>query len=764
MKPLLICFLTLMFPFVSILAQTQEELLEKLETAEQIDKAHIYNELARINLGRNPDVADEYAHIAGLLATEYNLKNELGLSYKYRGIVAYFKSNDVIATSFYEQALAIFRETQNLLEISNIYNNMANIYFNRQEFQQALELHKQALSVREEFNNSRLIIASLINIGNIHSTLNQLALADSVYRRALDINRLVLPDEVNPILLLSLGRVLISIGNYDEAKEMYAEAYINAEKQGNIRDIFTVNNNVGNFYLGRGDYILALEYYNRAFEAAKSMNLKLQMASILLNIGNTFDFTGQPERALDFYLQSYPLFLASNEVSGIASILVNIGAMYDRLNQPDSSLVYFQKSVDYIRDKNYPDLLAMSLSFLGNQYRIMGNVEDAKLILTEAFTLAESISAHDKLAKITYNLASLYVSIGNFETALTYATRSVELNRAFGRMKDYSDALIILSSTLEGLNRHAEALTTFKEYTAIQDSLTNASRRDQIIAIQEQLNLALKERELENKTLEVERQQLLVSQARERFAYLFAIFALMIVILVGWVNWTGLRRSREKLLMEQRYIETEHRLLRSQMNPHFLFNALNSIQLFISEKDSKQAEMYLSKFAHLMRYYLDSSFTSNVLLKEEVDGLRLNMELEQLRMNNSFSYQIELSEDLEPEMTEIPPMLAQPFVENAVKHGLRTVEQNGFLRVRFESTTNNSIRCIIEDNGIGREAASRLKRTGNGHASRGIDITTSRLKNIWKDDYTDDYLSITDLTDAQGNPSGTRVEILFPTN
>jgi len=763
MKIIFFCFL--LFLQVGIVtAQSQEGLLDQLEQVAQIEKARIYNELARINLGRNPDMADEYAQMAALLATEFNQRDELGLALKHRGIVAFFKSNDILAQSFYEQALSIFQETDNLLEISNIYNNLANLYFNKQHFQRALELHTQALSVREAFNNTRLILGSLINIANVYIELNQHQMADSVYRRALEINRQVLPDEMNPSLLLSFGSLLATTGNFDEAQLLYIEAVISAEKEGNLISIFRANNNIGNFFLSRGDYGKALDHYNRAYEVAKSLNLKLQMASILLNIGNTFDFTGQPERALEFYLKSYPLFLEINETTGVASALVNIGTMYERINQPDSALVYYKKSVDIVRDKNLPELLARNLSYLGNQNRIMGNSEQALLQLREAYTIAKELSANTILAKVSYNLASLYVSLNNYQSALVYARQSVELNKTFGRLIEYSNALILLSSIYEELNRFAEALEYFKQYNVLKDSLTNASRMDQITSIQEQLNLAIKERELENVTLEVERQQLLVRQARERFAYFFAIFALMIVILVGWVNWTGLRRSREKLLMEQKYIETEHRLLRSQMNPHFMFNALNSIQLFISEKDSLQAERYLSKFAHLMRYYLDSSFTSNVLLKEEMDGLKLNIELEHLRMNKSFEYEVIADEHLEPEETEIPPMLAQPFVENAIKHGLRTKAEGGKLRVEFSQVQGDVMKCVIEDNGIGRTAAAALKKSANGHHSRGIEITKSRLKNIWKEDYSADCLKIIDLTDNSGNPSGTRIEILFPIN
>jgi uncharacterized protein YpmB len=343
-----------------------------------------------------------------------------------------------------------------------------------------------------------------------------------------------------------------------------------------------------------------------------------------------------------------------------------------------------------------------------------------------------------------------------------YALESLELYQNQANIAEISSIFEILSIIKENQNQYDLALEYYREHTALNDSLTNASRMEQITAMQEQLNLALKEQELETKNLQLAQQELIVNRTRERFTYLAIVTILVVVIMLSWFSWYRLNQSRKQLVMEQKYIETEHRLLRSQMNPHFMFNALNSIQLYISDKDTKQAEKYLSKFAYLMRYYLDSSFTSNVLLKDEMDGLKLNIELEHLRLNKNFDFEVKACDDIEPEETEIPPMLAQPFIENSIKHGLRIKPRDGQLKVAFNMARDGVMRCIVEDNGIGREAASRVRKTTNGHASRGIDITISRLKNIWKDDYRDEYLTITDLKNETGEAAGTRVELFFP--
>ncbi|MBZ0243708.1 MAG: histidine kinase, partial [Bacteroidales bacterium] len=206
----------------------------------------------------------------------------------------------------------------------------------------------------------------------------------------------------------------------------------------------------------------------------------------------------------------------------------------------------------------------------------------------------------------------------------------------------------------------------------------------------------------------------------------------------------------------------EHRLLRAQMNPHFMFNALNSIQAFISENNTMQAEIFLSKFARLMRYYLDSSSKSFVSLDEEIAGLKLNIEMEQLRMNNSFSFDIEVDESIETTEYDVPPMLAQPFIENAIKHGLRTKKEPGLLSVSFALVDQQSMRCIVQDNGIGRAASKVFSGKMPKHESKGIGITQKRLAIIWDSKFQDDFLKISDLENDNGEADGTRVEFIFP--
>jgi len=220
-------------------------------------------------------------------------------------------------------------------------------------------------------------------------------------------------------------------------------------------------------------------------------------------------------------------------------------------------------------------------------------------------------------------------------------------------------------------------------------------------------------------------------------------------------------------ILENKQKITESRLqsLRLQMNPHFLFNALNSIQQMILGNEEMVATKYLSKFSKLLRAILVHSDKEFVTLKEELEILNLYIDLESIRFKESFKYTIEFDEDIDTDEIKLPTLLIQPFVENAIWHGLMHKEGERMLQVKF-SESGECIHCIIEDNGIGREKSGEAKlATGQGkkHTSKGIQVSMERLEAMGNGNGCRGSLEITDLKDEKGNATGTRIKIIFPT-
>jgi LytS/YehU family sensor histidine kinase len=200
------------------------------------------------------------------------------------------------------------------------------------------------------------------------------------------------------------------------------------------------------------------------------------------------------------------------------------------------------------------------------------------------------------------------------------------------------------------------------------------------------------------------------------------------------------------------------------MNPHFLFNCLNSINRYIVKSDPKTASHYLTKFARLMRLILDNSASESITLEKEIQTLQLYIEMERMRFANAFEYTIEVEEGIEPDSLAIPSMLLQPYIENAIWHGLLHKEEGGHLWVRFSQPTEDLLTVEIEDNGIGRQKAKELKsKEAISNKSYGMQISQDRLFLIQELYGLKATVEVKDLRDGQGHDSGTKILVQLPT-
>jgi LytS/YehU family sensor histidine kinase len=224
------------------------------------------------------------------------------------------------------------------------------------------------------------------------------------------------------------------------------------------------------------------------------------------------------------------------------------------------------------------------------------------------------------------------------------------------------------------------------------------------------------------------------------------------------------RSEKEKQLAElqQQKSELEMEALRAQMNPHFIFNSLNSINRFILQNNKAQASEYLTKFSKLVRMILQNSQASLITLESELESLELYLNLEALRFNYHFDYNISLQKDLDPSVLKVPPLILQPYVENAIWHGLMHKEEKGQLDIEVIEESDHL--CFrITDNGIGREKAAALaSKSATKHKSMGLRITADRIAMLHKSISMMSPVTINDLVDADGSAAGTEVTIKIP--
>jgi ligand-binding sensor domain-containing protein len=238
------------------------------------------------------------------------------------------------------------------------------------------------------------------------------------------------------------------------------------------------------------------------------------------------------------------------------------------------------------------------------------------------------------------------------------------------------------------------------------------------------------------------------------------------IALLGLVAYFRIKHIRnqekKKTALNKRFAEFELKALQAQMNPHFLFNCLNTIKFFITTNNHAAANKYLTKFSKLLRMFLDHSTSESITLEEEINMLRLYIELEQMRFDEGFNFHLQVDDKIDFKNTEIPATLLQPFVENAINHGLVNLTRQGNLTLIFEQK-NGCIVGIIDDDGIGRAEAARLKNQSTSqHISRGTQLIDDRIKtlNSIREQHID--IQIIDKEDEQHNAAGTRVIVTIP--
>ncbi|MBT8272156.1 MAG: histidine kinase, partial [Bacteroidia bacterium] len=220
---------------------------------------------------------------------------------------------------------------------------------------------------------------------------------------------------------------------------------------------------------------------------------------------------------------------------------------------------------------------------------------------------------------------------------------------------------------------------------------------------------------------------------------------------------------QRQLRNDKRIITLEQEMLRNQMNPHFIFNSLNSIKLYIINNEKENAVYYLNKFSKLIRKILSSSMVEVISLNDELETTELYVNIENIRFNNTINFQMRVEEDINLESIKIPSLILQPFLENSIWHGLSSKNEDRQLRIHVEKEQSEFLKIEIQDNGIGRKKAGKIKQKKiHKRNSVGIAITEERLKNFAQSMHNDYDLQFIDLYDDNDEPTGTKVILKFP--
>jgi len=751
-------FIIIIVLSISSFAQNNDSIIDSLP---QSDKAEALLKQAKYNLNSNFSLADEYSQKALLIAKKYGQKDEMGLAYKYLGITEFYRRNFDESLIYCNKALQLFKETENYREQANVYNNVALNYRDKNDYINSLEFNNKSLRLRKEHNDAKGIIGSLQNIGVVYSIQGDYDKALKSYEEAQEISKLVFPEESFPSLLSSMAHCYSKRGNTEKAIQYYLNAIEGSKKDNNIRSVIISQHNLGNFYYSLGSSEKAIYYHTESLNLAEKSNMPYFMGVGQLNIGNIYYQDEQYKKARELYSESLKTAHLTNDTEGKIKGLINVALCNEQLGLQDSAKVEFLRARQLSELLGDTAFIAMTANYLGKHFLNNGENKDAINWLNIAFNLASKTDNWRELYMSNFNIANYWFENRNYEKALTYFETAYNTASNMESVIFQKDASEGLWKSYEKLKKYEKAFELLITYNVYKDSIFNSEKQSQIIAVEGKFNLNLKENQIESQKQIISQQEKILEQERWNKIFIIIVALLLIILVISIYNRKKIRQQKEKSELIRQNLTVERDLLQLQMNPHFIFNALNSIQSFISENDSFMAELFLSKFARLMRYYLDSSSEKWVNFSDEILAIELNLEIEKLRLNDRFEYKVLIDDTLDKDEIQIPPMLLQPFIENAVKHGLRPKQSVGFLKIDF-TLKSDYLHCYIEDNGIGREAAKKTKKVLSGHSSKGVKLTEKRLATLFTKNTTINYLIINDLKANDGSPSGTRVDIIIP--
>ncbi len=504
-------------------------------------------------------------------------------------------------------------------------------------------------------------------------------------------------------------------------------------------------------HLGIGNYSEALQITLRGLKIAERNNLVNSKALFLMTIGRIYNQIEDHRKALDLFIEAKALLDSLHDFPSSTSIQDGIAETYLMMNQPDSALYYCQAAHEKAVQLKIDWLEGITLWALGRAQRKKGNYDLALAYLRQSLLVFPG-APPVHFSKSYFYIAELYQQINKPDSCIYYANKSLEAVTGRGFYPNMIEANILLSRMYEKRDPQ-RALDYSRTAILYKDSLYNLAKT---ISVKNLVAFDEQERQYEIETAK--------AAYRSKVKQYGLIGGSLVVLLIGFILYRSnkMRMRHEIVSQQHKASELEMQALRAQMNPHFIFNSLNSINMFILENNKLQASEYLSKFSRLVRLILQNSQEVFIPLERELEALQLYLELESLRFEHRFEYKISVDDEVDTTMLKVPPLIIQPYAENAIWHGLMHKKEKGHLEIELY-LEKEILFCKITDDGIGRKEAAELKRKSlSTHKSMGIKITEGRIAIMQKMNGKDESVEIKDLVYADGSAAGTEVVLKIP--
>ena len=566
---------------------------------------------------------------------------------------------------------------------------------------------------------------------------------------------------------LNIGNANIITGNYPVALQNFSNAQTVFEKElesssDNTKELKNslarAYGSIGIVFSEQSSYAKALHYELKALKIYEETKNLEKCARLYNNIGIVYKAQDADFKALNYFVKCLKIQeKIGDETIGITT--TNIGNIYLHQQNLPKAFEYYTKAQQLFAKYPNPRGLGELYNNLGLYYKMNNNQPVALKTFEKAIAAFTSIEDKFGVADTYFYIGDIYFEQNKLDESLLVTNKSLALAKELGVIEQVQNAEKRLSEIYEKKHNAAESLKHFKLYSIAKDSVTNAENIRS--SVRAEMNFEFdKKAALQKK--EQEKRELVYSEQSKRHQQQIIFLILFILLVFGIIFLIYNRLQLKKTLTLQKELaEYEQKALHLQMNPHFVFNCLGSISSFIVQNGTDSAIKYLSKFSKLMRLTLEYSKESLIPIDKEVESLQNYLELEQLRFNQKFDFEITKSTTIEDDMA-LPPLLLQPFVENAIIHGLIPKNEKGKITIDF-SIEKESLICTIEDNGIGFDKSKEIKEAlVSVHKSMALDITKKRLEMMEASTSRKANVEIEEMKNDKGEILGTKVILNLP--
>ncbi|WP_232217142.1 tetratricopeptide repeat protein [Winogradskyella sp. J14-2] len=666
---------------------------------------------------KDAGLTNTYIKEAEALSNKLNYRKGKADILSLKGIMASRTSHYHQSLVYFQKSLELFKDLNDRKGIASSYNSIGVNFLLQSKNIEALDNLKKAIAIYEGLGAQEQLVAGYLNIGNIYAKTGKYKEAISYYEKTLKLSKAINHEYGIPYTLNGLGHIYSEQGNHYKAMDYYHQSLLYKEKLSDTIGMSKTLNSLGNSYRSLGKLDKSLEYHKKSTQLAEVIGNKDLIAVNKGNIGHIYTEKKDYNKALEYINESLKLSREIGDLGQISNCLYSIGEINLLLKQPEKARKSFEKSTEISLQND-------------NQYSLAANY---------------------------LGIAESYYDEKAYQKALSYTLKGKRIADDLNLLEAKSKVSEMLSSIYENLGNYEQSLKEHQNFKKLNDSLFNEENIKKMTELEYEYKYKQQLDSLSINELKLTKTVLTTSQDLEktqRNLFLGIIgFLATAIILGGIIFFLKLRHEKAKTLNAV----IEQKLLRSQMTPHFIFNSLSVLQGMILNKEDKKSVFYLSKFSKLLRITLENSRDKLVPLNQELEAVNNYLELQNLEASQSYDYTILVDQNIDETLYKIPPMLIQPFIENAVEHAFEDRKDNRKIDIQLKNIDDKLV-CTITDNGIGIDTPNGHKRKDK--KSLATTITSERLKMLSKDLDINGSVHIEDR--KHYNEQGTIVTLVIP--